>query len=227
MKKLTLSTLALVALIAVSQAQTISPTPSNSHLVALTQRQGGGRRGGFMFGGAGNDNMLLRRQDVQSDLKLTDAQVQKIKTAQSTLFQSFRGGQGGGTSRQAAFKTFTSTIDGILSASQKTRLHQISIQLAGPMAAMMPDVKKAIGLTADQSTKIKALQQTEGKANRALFQKMRDGDMDRQAAMDGLKKNRDYLKTAISKVLTAEQLTQLKSLGGAPFTSTDTSNFPG
>ena len=178
-----------------------------------------------MFGGAGNDNMLLRRQDVQTDLKLTDAQVQKIKTAQSTLFQSFRGG--GNSNRQTAFKTFTSTIDGILASSLKTRLHQISIQLAGPMAVMMPDVKKAIGLTADQSTKIKALQQTEMKANRALFQKMRNGDMDRQSAMDGLKKNSDYLKTAISKVLTTEQLAKLKSLGGAPFTSTDTSNFPG
>ena len=222
MRKLNISLIAILTVLTTAQAYAAPMSMRSQYLVTLIQQKGG-RHGVFMQGGPMNELMLLRRSDVRADLKLTDSQQTKLKDAQTGLRQSFQSGD-----RKGAFKTYQTALESILTPDQKNRLHQISIQLDGPLAVLMPDVSKALKLTPEQKEKIKELQAKEVLANENLFKKMRSGLMDRQAGMDALKKNRDILKKVIEGILTDDQKTKLTELGGKKFKATDSkSGFNG
>jgi hypothetical protein len=195
--------------------------------------QGGGGRGQGMrmMGGGDSSGMQLlfgnprqpARKDVQTDLNLTDDQKSKLEAAGQKMMDDFRAmfQGGGGQPDQDAIKKVMDTakaeVAKILTKEQTARLREINIQLVGTSAAMFPDVQKDLGLTDDQKTKLKDLQTKQGEAMQALRQKMRDQEITMEEFQDANKKNNDTMKTEIGKVLTADQQTKLKAMGGKEF----------
>ena len=193
--------------------------------------QGRGQGRGFMRGG-GSPVQLLNRTDVQTDLKLSDDQKTKITALNDQMRQdmqnAFQNAQASGdqgstrTAMQQIGDKYRPQFEAILSADQNKRLLGIYVQMNGNRSVSDPGVAKAIGLSDDQKAKIKDLQDKQNQANQDLFQKMRDGELDRQGLQDAMKKNNDTLDTAIGGILTDSQKSQLKALEGPKFTATDT-----
>ncbi len=202
-----------------------------------TGGQGGMIRGGGfgMQGGLVGSGMLIGRQDVQTDLKLTAAQKTKLQTVQEKQREQWRsmGGPGGGpgagggdrearmAQMQKMMEQQEKEIDAILTPEQQKRLKQIKVQFSGIRALNDKTVQKDLGLTAAQVTKIEGLQQKQGEANMALFQKMRDGSIDREAMQASLQKNEKALETEVNKVLTADQAAKFKAMKGPEFKRVD------
>ncbi len=192
----------------------------------VTASFGQGFRGGFGRGPA-TGAMLLRRDDVKNDLKLTDDQKTKLldlqDKIQSKMRDVFQGANGDREKMQADMKVVmddaTKEMNAILTPDQQTRLKQIGIQLAGNGAAAMKEVQDDLKLTDDQKAKIADLQKTSQAANTSVMDKMRSQEIDRDAAMAAFKKNTDALNEEIGKVLTDAQKAKLKELGGPAFTA--------
>lgn len=200
---------------------------------------GGGRQGRGRFGNPYGVSTLLGRADVQKDLGLSSDQVTKIEDARQAARGAgggnrgaggggFGGGGGanGGPPDQAAMDARQAERDkpylDILTDDQKARIHQIQIQLEGDLAAIHPDVQTALGLSSDQISQIKDLQAKEAEANRAVMEKVRNQELDRQAAGQARQTNAQAVKDGIHKILTEAQQAKLKEMGGKPFVA-DTS----
>ncbi len=196
-------------------------------LVGSCVAQGrGGRQG--RGGGPVTLASLLRRSDVQAELKITDEEKTKI----DALPRPGRGGGGGGggapggggggartfdpAAAQARAEEEKKAIEAILTPEQFTRLGQLLIQREGPTAVQHADVQASLGLNDDQKSKIKDLFDKYRQANRDLRQKRRE--MDPQEYQDDVAKNAKALVDELAKVLTSEQADKLKAMGGAPFT---------
>lgn len=221
--------------------------------------QGRMMRGGFggpMGGGLMTADMLVMRQDVQEDLKLTEEQKAKLDELRQTMRpRRGPGGPGGGQGGPGGFggpgggpggpgggpggqggpggpggdpeqmrkqfeemrKKNTDAVLKILTLAQQTRIKEIAIQLAGNSAILDAEVQKALGLNEGQKTKAKNLVQRQGEANRAVFEKAREGEIEQNAVMTIVKRNDDALKDELGKLLTADQAARLKTLAGKPF----------
>ena len=150
---------------------------------ALAQRGGaGGQRGGGgfrMMGGAGASNTrLLRRNDVQKELKITAAQKTKLQELGSQGFgggqrgggggaaggggQRGGGGQGGGFDREAIMKAMAEREKNtlaVLTKTQQTRLKEIGLQMNGGRALMGEELQKELGLKASQKKELMGLEE--------------------------------------------------------------------
>jgi hypothetical protein len=137
------------------------------------------------------------------------------------------GGPGGGGNdafrarMDAMRKKITDGINAILTSDQKTRLKEIQVQLAGNAAAVDTGIQKSLKLTDDQKSKIASLVRSLGEANRAVFDKMRSGDIEPEQVQATLKKNTKILNAEIGKILTTDQTTALTQMSGKTFTSTE------
>jgi hypothetical protein len=201
---------------------------------SLAQGGGGGRgqgRGMMMMAGPGGSRvMLLTRNDVKADLKLSteqSASLDKINAdAQAEMqnrMEEMRNG-GGGFDRDAirqALQDFQKKqedkVKAVLTPQQWDRLGQIQIQLAGNRAILQPEVQKALGMTSDQIGKVEALQQNQQAANQDLMQRMRDGELDREQFQQIRAKNDEIMDAELAKILTPDQQAALKKMGGEPF----------
>ncbi|MGV3618257.1 MAG: hypothetical protein ACO1SV_23260 [Fimbriimonas sp.] len=199
---------------------------------AFAQGGGGGQRRGMMGGqmGRGGPAQLLQREEVQTELKLTDDQKTKLSGLQDKMRDKMRemfAGGGGGerpdpTKMREAFtkvnEEIQKEVDAILTPEQQKRLKELSVQRAGNGAVMIPSVAKDLGITDEQKTKIENLQKLQGEATQALFQKMRDGELDGEQMREKMTANQKALDEEIGKVLTEAQKTKLKEMAGKPFT---------
>lgn len=195
------------------------------------------QRGGMMMGGgAANPVMILGREDVQEDLKLTDDQKEKLAdyTDMQKMFpKMMSAAQEAGIARedmrtekgQKFFKDYQEKvrkeIEGILTPDQAKRWNEIAIQMAGNMAVTRPEIAKLVGLTDDQNAKIKDLQKKQQDAMQGLFQQMRDGELTREDLQEKMKKNGEILDSEVGKLLTDPQKAKLKELGGKHFEKKD------
>lgn len=195
--------------------------------------QGGGGRGqgrGFGFGGGGVIG-LLRRDDVKTDLKLTDDQKTKITDLQTKMRQDMQAARDNASAsgdfsavRDAMQKLndqYKPQFMAVLTPDQQTRLKQINIQMMKARALTDTDVQTDLGLSADQKSKISDLVQKANDANRELFQKVRNGELDRDQADATRQKNDATLQDELLKVLTPDQADKFKSMAGPTFTPTD------
>ncbi len=198
---------------------------------ALTFAQGRGGGGGMFMrgpgGGAGSPTMLLQRDDVQKEIKLSADQKKKLDDLNQAMrdkFQEMRqnGGQGG--DRQAMMAEFQKMrdeqekqVNAVLTADQQKRLKELWIQRSGAMVITNEDVQKQLGFTDDQKSKVKDLMQVSQEANQALREKMQNQEIDRQEFQASMQKNNDLLKEKLQGVLTTDQAAKLKAMGGAPF----------
>jgi hypothetical protein len=195
-------------------------------VAAMAQDGGGRRQRGGQRGQQGGGQVLFRN-DVQTDLQLTDAQKTKLtEYRQSMRGQGGRRGQGGGGGQGGGFNREEMAarraeqekkLAEILTPEQVKRLKEIQIQLAGAQAIVQPDVQKELGLDAAQTKKIEDLQKGFRDANQSVQERMRSNEIDRQKAMEARRTNTEALRTELQKVLTAAQAEKLKTLGGKPF----------
>jgi hypothetical protein len=114
--------------------------------------------------------ILLSRKSVQKELKLTAAQVKAIEGEFKTYGEKVRAiAEKGrpGTTQQAQARerdlnrertAFTNRALNRLQPAQRDRLRQLGAQFYGPFALLAPDVAKEVGLTADQSKRMRAEQ---------------------------------------------------------------------
>lgn len=199
-------------------------------VAASTFAQGGGR----MFGGrnGGSPTGLLMRSDVQHDVALTDEQKDKLakirEDAQAEMqerMQSSGFQPGGPAPSEEQMKKFReemqkfqdaqeAKVNAVITADQQKRLLEIFVQLNGASAITNKTVQKGLGLHEDQLAKIKSLQDKQQAANREIFQKMRDGELDRSEMRPLMDKNNKILKDELAKVLTEDQQKKLKSMEG-------------
>lgn len=112
----------------------------------------------------------------------------------------------------------------IISEAQLKRVDEIGIQLQGNSAILQADVQKALGLSTDQTDKIKDLQKKQQEATQALFQKVRDQELTREDFTAAMTKNNDTMKAELGKILTSDQAAKLKAMGGKPFTADEGGN---
>jgi len=242
MKKTLMIVLAVVALGAVAFAQ----DPTGGGGAGGGGRRGGGAGGGqFRMGGMrGNDVSglsLLRMKEVQAELKLDAAQVEKLDALSTEMNDKMRagfqpGGNGGGggapdpeamkkrmeemTAMQEDAKKKVATI---LNADQNKRLSELKIQRAGNEAILQADVQEALGLSAGQKSKAKLAQREQQDAMQGMFRPGGGGagggggQVDRQAMMQEMQRQREEYLKKLGEILNADQAAKLKAMGGTPF----------
>ncbi|MBS1724093.1 MAG: hypothetical protein JSS66_14200 [Armatimonadetes bacterium] len=181
-------------------------------------------RGMRMMGGGGAA-FLLQREDVRKDLGVTADQQSKLEAIQSDMREEMRAKmqdlQGDREAMMAEFRkmqeAMTKKINEVLTVDQQKRLKEINIQINGNRSVLQPDIAKEIGLTDDQNAKIKDLQAKQNEANQAVFEKVRNGEIDREQVQEIMDKNNKSLDEEIGKVLTQAQKDKLKDMSGKPF----------
>ena len=187
--------------------------------VAFAQQQGRG------FGGGGGGGLfLLSRPEVQTELKMTDAQKTLV---QETMAKQRADGQ----NRQQGFRDLSpeerqkrlaeqqaeqmKLVNTILTQEQQPRFKQISLQQQGPRGlATNPALAEELKLTADQKTQIQSIMQASREAQQGLFQQ----GADRQAAMEKMQAMNKETDAKIVAVLTDAQKAQWTQMLGTPLT---------
>lgn len=198
---------------------------------ALAQGFGGGQgRGGFMMGGPGGSSlMLLGREDVQGELKVTDEQKGKLDSIRAgirdrmrSLFQNGGFQPGGDMSEmQKAMGKLMAEISNdavkVLTPEQAKRLKELNVQASGNAVVLQEDVAKDLAITEDQKGKLADLQKTQQEATMGVIQKMRDGEISQEDLPGIFEKNRKVMDDEIGKILTDDQKKKLKDMAGKPF----------
>jgi Spy/CpxP family protein refolding chaperone len=171
--------------------------------VSAQAQQGGGRGGrGPGMGGMMPLTMLAQAEPVQKELKLTDDQKTKLKALADEMRDASR-------EERAALQK---KVSDILKPDQLDRVKQIQVQAAGAAALANPDVAKTLGLSDEQTTKLKALQDEARTSMRDAMQNVPREE--RRTKMAELRK--ENMDKAL-KVLTADQQAKFEKLQGPKF----------
>jgi Spy/CpxP family protein refolding chaperone len=194
---------------------------------------GGGPFGGSPFGGGVN---LAFNPSVQEELKVTDEQKEKLKTANEDYRGKMRENFQSMQEKMAELKElpkeeFTKKmaelgkemlaplekdVYSILKPEQKTRLKQIDLQQQGLRAFTTAEVEKDLSITDDQKVKFKGLMEENIKELTELMPVGGRGGVDPevQKKMTALRKS--YTEKAVD-VLTEAQKASWKKMTGEPF----------
>jgi Spy/CpxP family protein refolding chaperone len=174
----------------------------------------GGRLGGpmLMLG-------LLRSQQVQQELKLTDQQRQRLEQLGEQWREKMRGLRDlPPEERRQKVEGMRAEVEKqlatILNEQQMKRLKQIALQVEGYAALERPEIADQVGLTKEQRQKIRDILRQADEKRREAFQQ---GQGDRQAAFQRMREIRQWVDGEIEKLLTAEQKKKWQELVGAPF----------
>jgi hypothetical protein len=170
--------------------------------------------------------MILRMPEVQTELKLTDAQ--KIQV--SEMLANLRGGQRGrfedlrSLGPEEAQKRMAERraqeeklVKGILTADQQKRFRQLQLQQRGFSALNDKTVQDELKLTDEQRTKVQTIQSDQRESMRAVFQSDGGGPPDFAAIRPKLEAMRKQSDDKLTAVLTAEQQKQWKAMLGTTF----------
>lgn len=208
------------ALLAASLAVAVSPA------VAQGGQGRGGRGQGGMFGGGGM--MLLRIPEVQTELKMTPPQIEKLQAKgqemQEKMRELFQGGGGQNATQEERMALMAKmqemqakAVADILDTKQMKRFRELEIQQMGPNAVNRPEIAKELGVTEEQKNKMREIQRAQGEAMREIFQGAQGGGgftPEMREKMQALQKSTQEKQMA---VLTPEQQKKLKAMGGEPF----------
>jgi hypothetical protein len=168
---------------------------------------------GYGVGG----QLLLLNKSVQQELKLSDAQIAKLKDSVGKVLENNRGElakmRAAGHDERAKLMSAISeqtnkAVVGVLNPDQVKRLREIDLQERGPMALYDPEVRKSLKITDEQLGKLKNL------ADDSLQQVQKAYD-----ARD-MKKVREVVRSAQQKladILTDEQKRTWREMLGKPF----------
>jgi hypothetical protein len=173
---------------------------------------------------------LLENADVQKDLKLSDDQVKKItelaakqKAAIAEIFKDLKGKEAFDKMMELT-KANQKVIGDVLNAKQNERLKQLELQQRGPRAFADPKIAKDLGLSDEQTTKVREILKESAKKLFELFKdKPKPEEIQKKMAELNKGTTDELLKT-----LTDEQKKKWQELTGEPFQGTlPPSFFPG
>lgn len=211
-----------------------------------SQGQGARQRLQGLMGAMGGPGLLLNAS-VQQELKMTPEQIEKAKTAFGALMGGRRAGQegqgqggvgAGGNRRQGGGAAglgqqgeerraeVEKQIKEILDEKQYERYGQISLQQQGAVALARKDVAERVGLSADQVSQIRKIQQDQRQALQAKMQELRGqggagAGGNRAGALAGMReelmKMREEANAKILGVLASEQKKKWDALLGPAF----------
>jgi len=161
--------------------------------------------------------LLLRQKAVQEDLKIDEAKAKTIREFCHKQHMAAEEVHKLPESQQKPqwekmMKENEQFLATTLSADQRKRLEQITMQTAGMMWLGKPSVAKELKLTNDQQEKTKQMQQETFKRFKDIMHTTK-GDA-RAQALSALHKTSEE---QISKLLTDEQRTAWAKMVGAPF----------
>ena len=189
---------------------------------ALAQGRGGMGMG--MMGGPAN---LLGNPSVQKELKLDEGQIEKAKDLAADYRDKTMGlrdqlqglqGQEMMTKRQELMKPINEsamkTAHAFLKPEQVKRLHEISLQQQGATALTDAAVAKKLGVTEEQTTKVKSLLADMQSEAGEIMQSAGD---DRAAAMQKVTALRKETNTKVMALMTEDQKKTWKEMTGEPF----------
>jgi hypothetical protein len=172
--------------------------------------------------------MLLKQKSVQDELKLTEAQVGKVKEAADQEMRAFNDLYSLPLEEHAKrLKELSKEGDlkavQILNPGQEKRLRQISLQVQGPRVFADPKLSQELSLTEDQKQQVGKIVEDTDRQRGQLFQ---PGNTPEEAnkKLGELDKN---TLDKILKVLTAEQQAKWKELTGEPFRGSIGQGQPG
>ncbi len=189
-------------------------------LTATAQPPAGFR---MMEGGPFLMAMLVQSPKVQQELKLTDEQRQKLQELVEQLREKMRGAgqklrEAPPEERQKQLQAMREEVEKqlatVLNERQGKRLKQIALQVEGYAALGRPEVAKQVGLTEEQTLKVRDVLQQAREKGRELFQQR---PPDRQAIRQKLQEIRRWVDEQIQPLLTDEQKKKWQELVGEPF----------
>jgi Spy/CpxP family protein refolding chaperone len=174
--------------------------------------------------GPGGGLFLLRLDQVQKELNLSDEQKEKIKELAKNLMPGRppEGQRPSREDRQAMIEKTRKKLAEILKPEQMERFKQIEIQVQGAAALMDPEVAKTLAITEDQKAKLKALRDEAGEKIRKIFDSMRDLSPEEREAKrtENQEKMRQMQKEVMEKalaVLTSDQREKFEKMKGKKF----------
>ena len=206
---------------------------------ALSQAQGpggggGGRRMGMQGGNIGAAG-LLRIEEVQKELGVTDEQKAEFTKAMESM-------QGPGSFNREEFRKLSQeerdkklaefrkegeerskkadeSVKALLKPEQWTRLNELRLQREGVRSWSREEVQTQLALTDEQKAKIKTLTEVQGQGFGAggprNFQDM--SDEERAKLREEMTARRDAFDKGMAEVLTPEQKETWAKLQGAKF----------
>ncbi len=194
-------------------------------------------RGPGLMGGM-SGAMLLQSEQVQKELKITEAQKTKLQELSEKVRSEIRDLMSGMQNlsqeeRRKKFEemqpemekraeTLRKEIATILNPKQVKRWRQIELQQQGATALLRPEVADTIGLTDEQKAKLKEINDGTAEKMRKLFEE-RGGD--RQARSAKMQQLREEGEKQAMALLKPEQKQKLGEMMGEPF-KLDRSLFP-
>jgi Spy/CpxP family protein refolding chaperone len=161
--------------------------------------------------------LLLRQKSVQKELKLSDEVVKKIMEFTNKEASEYakdlkldeKEREKKIEELEQANKKF---LEDTLSAGQRKRLVQITLQVTGLYQLGRPEVARALNLTEDQQTKFEGLQKETRKALEVIL-----ASTERAGKTEKLAKLREETNKKIMDALTDAQKAKVKEIVGEPF----------
>jgi hypothetical protein len=175
-------------------------------------------------GGAGMAGLLMNKS-VQQELKIDQAQADKLKEAMDKVraenkdvFDKVRDKNAPKEEREEARKKVTELnakiMADVLKPEQFKRLKQINWQRQGVIAFSDPEVQKALNLTDEQKTHLRTIGEDLGKERAEIFKNAGDNREEAMKKITALGKEK---MESVAKLLTDEQKKAWKELVGEPF----------
>ena len=203
-------------------------------LAAVAPAQGRGGMGmmRMMRSGSLASAMVLNRDDVQEEIKLTDAQKGKLDSQRASMRERMRsafmqmrsaGGDPGDmqktmqTTMTTLFESMSKEALSILTEAQRKRLGEIAIQSQGTMAVLQPELVPATRNDRRTEGEDRRSSAEVGRGERRSFRAGPRGNH-RPRADDGVDaENSKTMDEEIAKIMTSAQKEKLKKLSGEPF----------
>jgi Spy/CpxP family protein refolding chaperone len=161
--------------------------------------------------------LLLRQRSVQQELKLTPDVIQKIMAFTNKESGAYgKALKQSGEERQKAIEGLEREekkfLEDNLTAAQRKRLDQITLQVTGLQQLTRPEAARALNLTEEQQQKFKEMAKEARKALRAIID-----SPNREGRNEKLAKLREAIDKKIEALLTDDQKAKARELIGEPF----------
>jgi hypothetical protein len=160
--------------------------------------------------------MMLRQKSVQEELKITPELAKKIADFTTMEHEAFlKSLKLGKAEQDAKFKELGEKNERFLvdnlSAAQRKRLGQITMQVTGLHQLMRPEIAKALDLTAEQQATVKKMHEEAAKEFKALI------DAEGADRNEKLAELRAKIHEKITALLTDKQKEIAKEMVGERF----------
>jgi hypothetical protein len=162
--------------------------------------------------------VLLRQQSVQKELKLSEAEVDKIhKFAAEQWEKAEKASKLGDAEQDKEFdklgKENEKFVEKTLTKAQQKRLQEITLQIAGLQCVTRHDLASKLKLTADQKKRVQEMQKEARKEAEDLLYAT-----DKSKQREKLRELREINRKRVQELLTDEQELAWKNMTGEPFT---------